>query len=120
VNVEADRRQGPPDSDGAGNVESGRRREPPDNDGGVNVEEEQTRVVIARLARPHASGGYVVGEATIRAEGATFPALKAWILNHGGTPEAPTAVAEGGGLHGFGRQTARAASQYLLPPGTFN
>jgi hypothetical protein len=85
----------------------------------VNVEEDPTRVVIARLARPHASGGYVIGEATIRAEGATFPALKAWILAHGGTPEVSQATAERGGLHGFGRETTRAAAQYLLPPSVF-
>jgi hypothetical protein len=86
----------------------------------MTMEEDPTRVVIARLARPHASGGYIVGEATIRAEGASFPALKEWILAHGGTPEAPVASADRGGLHGFGRETTRPASQYLLPPGTFS
>jgi hypothetical protein len=84
----------------------------------VNVDDDATRVVIARLARPHASGGYVIGEATIRAEGATFPALKAWILAHGGTPEVPQATA-GRGLHGFGQQATRAASHYVLPASAF-
>jgi len=120
MSMESGRRREPSEHDRGVNAESGRRREPSEPDGAVNVDEDQTRVVIARLARPHASGGYVVGEATIRAEGATFPALKAWILAHGGTAQAPAAVAESGGLHGFGRQTARAASQYLLPPGTFS
>jgi hypothetical protein len=89
-------------------------------------EDDTTRVVIARLARPHASGGYVIGEAAIRAEGRTFPALKAWILAHGGTPDAPPEAAAGGGLHGSGRladsvrQATRAAPQYVLPPGTFS
>jgi hypothetical protein len=86
----------------------------------VNAGEDETRAVIARLARPHASGGYVVGEATIRAEGASFPALKAWILAHGGTPEAPAGIADRGGLHAVGRQATRPAPQYLLPPGTFS
>jgi hypothetical protein len=85
----------------------------------MTVEEDQSRVVIARLARPHASGGYVIGEASIRAEGAAFPALKAWILAHGGTHDAPPAAADHG-LHGYRRVHAtRAAPQYVLPPSAF-
>jgi hypothetical protein len=88
----------------------------------TNEAEDRSRAVITRLARPHASGGYVVDEAAIRAEGSTFPALKAWILAHGGVAETPTAVA-GRGLYGSGRllgmgsQPARRASRYLLPAG---
>lgn len=86
----------------------------------MNEQEDKSRIVIARLARPHASGGYVIGEATIRAEGTAFPALKAWILAHGGTPETPTPAANRG-LHGSGRlsdtdgQAAGQAPQYVLP-----
>jgi hypothetical protein len=87
--------------------------------GAASAEADETAVVIARLARPHASGGYVIGEATIRAEGSTFPVLKAWILAHGGTPELAAAGAGDRGVHSFGRQAPRAASQYLLPAGAF-
>lgn len=87
----------------------------------MSESEDNSRAVIARLARPHPSGGYVIGEASIRAEGSTFPALKAWILAHGGTPDSPVAVAAGRGLHGSRRigdtdaQAAGRSSQYVLP-----
>jgi hypothetical protein len=85
----------------------------------MTVEQDQSRVVIARLARPHTSGGYIIGEASIRAEGSAFPALKEWILAHGGAHEAPPAAVDRG-LHGDGRgQVTRPAPHYVLPPSAF-
>jgi hypothetical protein len=86
----------------------------------VSANEDESRAVIARLARPHASGDYVVDEAALRAEGSAFPTLKAWIFAHGGIPETPRPAA-GRGLHGSGRlpgvggQSAGRAPRYLLP-----
>ena len=57
------------------------------------VDEAEIGTVIARLARPHASGGYVIGHAAILAEGTDLAAFKEWILAHGGTLEVPSASA---------------------------
>jgi hypothetical protein len=89
------------------------------------VDEDEIRIVLARLARPHASGGYVVGHAAILAEGTSFAALRTWILGHGGTLVAPESVAAHGGLHAVGRaslsghQTPHQPRQYLLPSAAF-
>lgn len=88
------------------------------------VDEAEIGIVIARLARPHGSGGYVVGHAAILAEGTKFAALKEWILGHGGVLEAPSSTARSG-LHAVGRapQSGRESPhqprQYLLPAAAF-
>jgi hypothetical protein len=46
--------------------------------------EEQIRGLVARLGRPHPSGGTVIERAALMAEGADFDATVAWILAHGG------------------------------------
>jgi len=77
--------------------------------------------VITRLARPHASGGFVIGQGAILAEGADFAALKAWILAHGGAPQAPPPSGSGRGLYGSARMAehaapaSRSAPRYVLP-----
>ncbi|MGA2755862.1 MAG: hypothetical protein ABSF58_00740 [Solirubrobacteraceae bacterium] len=78
------------------------------------------RIVLARLARPHASGGFVVGRAAILAEGGDFAAIKDWIIGHGGTPETPAPSAGAGGLHGSRLSggtdpSAAQVPQYVLP-----
>ena len=85
------------------------------------VDEAEIGTVIARLARPHASGGYIVGHAAILAEGTDLAAFKEWIRAHGGTLEVPSASAAHGGLHGLARapQSAHQPRQYLLPPTAF-
>jgi hypothetical protein len=85
----------------------------------VSVDEEEIKGVIARLGRPHASGGLVIGRAAILAEGAGFAAIQAWIIDHGGTPQTPPPTAASRGLHGTERllDAGREAPQYLLPAG---
>ncbi len=67
------------------------------------MQDEEIRTVIARLARPHASGGVVVGRAALLAEGLEFAAIREWIIDHGGTPEASTVVAVESGRPPRGR-----------------
>jgi hypothetical protein len=92
----------------------------------VTVDEEEIKGVIARLGRPHASGGLVIGRAAILAEGTDFAAIEAWIIDHGGTPQTPPQSAARGGLHGSqrlldaGRQAPPQAPQYLLPAGALD
>jgi len=90
----------------------------------MSMQDEEIRSVVARLARPHASGGFVIGRAALLAEGMEFAAIRAWIIDHGGAPDAPHLSQSGhGGLHG-GRQSSNAGGrapqpepQYVLPPG---
>jgi hypothetical protein len=79
--------------------------------------------LVARLGRPHASGGTVVERAALMAEGADLDATVTWILAHGGEPEIGGRPAPQGGLHGprsnsagtsAGSQTPR---RFVLPPG---
>lgn len=57
------------------------------------------RALVARLARPHPSGGLVVERATLLAEGADFGAVMAWIEAHGGRAEAVAPPRAPRGLH---------------------
>ncbi len=87
------------------------------------LDEPQIRALVVRLARPHASGGRVVERAALLAEGADFDATVAWILRHGGEPEASTPVATRGGLYGSRSDSARATGatrRFVLPPGALD
>jgi hypothetical protein len=80
------------------------------------------RVLLKRLARPHASGGDVVERAAILAEGADFAEVMAWITAHAGVPEATLATAPRRGLHGSrlhdsGGTEPRTPLRYVLPAG---
>lgn len=86
------------------------------------MDDDEIRALLTRLARPKRGGGHVIEGTAIRAEGSDFDAVEAWILSHGGKPEAPVAKAPSGGLHGdrFADSDARrnlATSRYELPPG---
>jgi hypothetical protein len=98
---------------------SDNERTPPD--GGEAEHEEQIRALVARLGRPHPSGGTVIERAALLAEGADFEATMAWILAHGGGPEVSAAAAPRGGLHGSARGAAAPASgkplRFVLPAG---
>jgi hypothetical protein len=64
----------------------------------------------------------VIERAAVLAEGAEFEAVMAWIVAHGGEPEAAVPRAAKSGLHGSragdtGASEPRAASRYVLPPG---
>jgi len=90
----------------------------------MSVEADPIRDVIARLARPDASGGYVIGHAAILAEGTDFSALRAWILDHGGASQRPALAAASRGLHGTGRTAdpgqAVGQAHYTLPAGALD
>ena len=86
------------------------------------MEDEAIRDLVARLARPHASGGKVVERAAILAEGADFAAVIAWIESHAGVPEAAVSSAPSRGLHGMrlnggGSDEPRPPLRFVLPAG---
>ena len=89
-----------------------RNPKPPD------TTDEEIRVVVARLARPHRSGGAVIERAAILAEGARSAAILAWIAERAGEPETGPVVPVSRGLYGGGIATAaRGPARYVLPPG---
>ena len=87
---------------------------PPDDDA--------IRDLVARLSRPHRTGGRVIERASLLAEGSDFGAVIAWIEAHGGEPEAPAAPRARGGLHSS-RLTGPADPtplRFILPAGALN
>jgi hypothetical protein len=77
------------------------------------------RSVVARLARPHRSGGSVIERAAILAEGDRSAAIFDWIADHAGEPELAAAAAPSRGLYGtrFGGGAPRGPARYVLPAG---
>ena len=78
--------------------------------------------LVKRLARPHASGGYVVERAALVASG-NFAAAMAWIADHGGVAEAQVGEAPRRGLHGArlglsGGAETRTPLRFVLPAGS--
>ncbi len=83
------------------------------------MDDDAIRVLLSRLARPHASGGKVIERAAMLAEGADFPELIAWIDAHHGEPESTAPASSAGGLHGSrmsagGGGRERAPQRYVL------
>ncbi|HET6549119.1 MAG TPA: hypothetical protein VFG79_11710 [Solirubrobacter sp.] len=82
-------------------------------------EEDAIRAVVARLSRPHDSGGAVIERAAILAEGAASSDILAWITAHAGEPEVAASAAPTRGLYGSGFgggvTAARGPSRYVLP-----
>jgi hypothetical protein len=86
------------------------------------VDDDAIRALVTRLARPDDSGGDVIERAAILAEGPNFTAIMAWVMAHGGKPEAATSIAPKGGLHGSrmmdgGEATPQAPLRFVLPAG---
>jgi hypothetical protein len=86
------------------------------------VDDDAIRSLVMRLSRAHPSGGSVIERAAILAEGADFESVMAWIVAHGGEPEADVVKAPRSGLYGsrerHGRGAApRTPSRFVLPPG---
>jgi hypothetical protein len=78
------------------------------------------RAAVIRLSRPDNDGGAVIERAAIMAEGAPAAAIEAWILQHGGEPEAPTVGTPAPGLYGLRPDStlvggSRAPRRYVLP-----
>ncbi len=88
------------------------------------VDDASVRTLVARLSRPHRSGGVVVERAALQAEGADLTAVLQWITDHGGRPEEPVKKPAAGGLHGL-RGTAEIGRdpvplRFVLPPGALD
>ena len=79
------------------------------------------RTTVARLSRPHRSGGAVIERAAILAEGRSSTAIFAWITAHAGEPEVVAPAAPVKGLHGSGFgggvTATRGPARYVLPAG---
>jgi hypothetical protein len=86
------------------------------------VDDDDIRMLIQRLSRPHASGGAVIERAAILASGADSTAVLTWITAHAGVPEDLVARGSGGGLHSArtGGTDPRMPLRYVLPPGTLS
>jgi len=87
--------------------------------------DEALRAVVARLARPHRSGGSVIERAAILAEGADFAAVMNWIDAHDGAPDELASATRGGGLHGSrmtggNANSSRPPLRFVLPPGALD
>ena len=82
-------------------------------------ENDAIRTVVARLSRPHRSGGAVIERAAIMAEGAASTDILAWIVAHAGEPEVAASKAPARGLYGSGFgggvTAPRGPSRYVLP-----
>ena len=89
------------------------------------MDDDAIQSLVARLCRAHPSGGTVIERAAIVAEGPHSDAIMAWIVAHGGKPEAAMATSTRHGLHGSrlhagGGSDPRAASRFMLPPGALD
>lgn len=90
-----------------------------------HMEDEEIRSILARLSRPHVSGGAVVERAALMAEGVDPAQLLAWIESHGGTPESAASTKPARGLHSA-RMSAHAGGgtatpqRYVLPAGALD
>jgi hypothetical protein len=65
----------------------------------ARVDDAAIGALVARLSRPHPSGGRVIERATILAEGSHSAAILAWIADHDWEAETVAAAPSGGGLH---------------------
>ena len=83
--------------------------------------DDATRATVVRLSRSHPSGGTVIERAAILAEGADSTRLVAWVVAHGGQPEAAV-VSMKRGLHSprvdDPGASIRPPVRYVLPAGT--
>ena len=86
-------------------------------------EDDTARATVTRLSRPHPSGGTVIERAAILADGADSTRLVAWLVAHGGQPEA-AAVSVKRGLHSSRLDDPAAATRqplrYVLPAGALD
>src|SRR4051794_32090652 len=93
-------------------LEPAAHRAPPAAAGG----DDATRAGVTRLARRPSSGGTVLRRAAILAEGADSARVVAWVVAHGGRPEAAVA-SPARGLHSPRLDAAPGAVRYVLPAG---
>jgi hypothetical protein len=87
----------------------------------MSVDDDDIRVLVTRLARPHPSGGTVIERAAIMAEGTGSTDVLAWILAHGAVPEAAVErTSTRQGLHGVSDSAVRSTSRFVLPAGALD
>jgi hypothetical protein len=91
----------------------------------VCVDDNAIRSLLTRLARAHPAGGTSIERAAVVAAGADAEAVMAWILAHGGKPEAAAATSTRHGLHGSRLHTSdgsqpRFPSRFVLPAGALD
>ncbi len=97
----------------------------PTDDDVKPTDDDAIRTLVARLSRPHPSGGEVIERAAILAEGADSSAVLRWIAAHAGEPEDLAPVVPGRGLHSArlhdrGGAHPRTPLRYVLPPGALS
>jgi hypothetical protein len=87
-----------------------------------HIEDDEIRVLVRSLSRPHASGGAVIERAAILASGADSAAILAWMDAHDAEAEELPAAAVAGGLHGAraGARGPSAPRRYVLPAGALS
>jgi hypothetical protein len=91
----------------------------------VCVDDDAIRSLLTRLARAHPAGGTVIERAAVVAAGADSEKVMAWILAHGGKPEATLETSTRHGLHGSrlhssGGSKPRSPSRFVLPAGALD
>ncbi|MBA2513348.1 MAG: hypothetical protein H0V26_03335 [Solirubrobacterales bacterium] len=89
------------------------------------MDDDAIRTLVARLSRPHGSGGAVIERAAILAAGADSAAVLTWIAAHSGEPEDLAPRVTEGGLHGARAHDSEGADprtplRYVLPPGALS
>jgi hypothetical protein len=87
------------------------------------VDDDAIKVLVKRLARAHPSGGTVIERAAVMAEGTGSQDVMAWIVAHGGTPEAAVKISTPRGLHGVRGEVdagTRPAARFVLPAGALD
>jgi hypothetical protein len=89
------------------------------------MDDDAIRVLVKRLARPHASGGEAIERSVILAEGSESAEIIAWVLSHAGVPDSTAASASKGGIHssrdrpGLGGSD-RPPLRFVLPAGSLD
>lgn len=84
------------------------------------MDDDEIRLLVTSLCRPHRSGGDVIERAAILASGAQSTEVVGWIEAHDGRPELAVPAGSGGGLHGSRLSAgtiSRPPLRYVLPPG---
>ena len=86
------------------------------------MEDTDIEAIVARLARPHRSGGKVIERVAILAEGADFDAVMKWILDRDGVAEAAPAKPAARGIHAMRYHDTEGdapppPARFILPPG---
>jgi hypothetical protein len=84
------------------------------------MDDDAIRTLVTRLGRAHPSGGLVVERAAVLSQGEGSEDVIAWILAHGGKPEAVAPKTAKGGLFGSrfdggGDAAPVAPSRFVLP-----